>query len=203
MDKNQNGEQPGAVRFGLLKATAKVPQGAMIPAWHGVWAFDHASEEASTMLMPFNLLAVLAFGVVKFFKLGGLRVAADPRQAFVDGMNQGHELAVEELPDEMRNMREQMLGNLSVLDALIQRARRAITIGKVATNLTEQLREYKAADDATPAQMTTMLNAIGIDFAGKIATANSDFDALVLDAAAAKQRMTANDAAAAPDAPAG
>lgn len=92
--------------FGLIQ---EIPEGSEIPAWHGVWRYNHAQECATTAIVGLNLLLALAWRLIGWVKSGGLRVAADPRQAFVDGLNAGHEAAVNELPEEVRQMRDMAL----------------------------------------------------------------------------------------------
>lgn len=191
MDQNQNGEQvamqqaptsigqvnPG-VQYGFLHLTATVPDGANIPSWHGVWMYDHASQQAHTSVVVLNVILAIAFAMVKWVKYGGINVAADPRQAFVDGLNAGYNEAVESLPAEMQEERTKLLGARSALEAQFGRVQRVMDLHKIAASLSHQLKNFEAGAEADIGSIVANLRNIGTSFEDRIRTALSEYDKL-------------------------
>ena len=135
--------QPGPRLFGLLN---EIGEGEEIPAWHGVWRYDHARQAASTAVLGLNLILALAFRLLCWAKHGGLRVSADPRQAFVDGLNAGHEAAVRELPEEVRNMRDIALAQGEAADRALRQYGPMLRLRGDFANFTDNLLKMKRPD---------------------------------------------------------
>lgn len=127
--------------FGLI---TEIPEGAEIPAWHGIWRFDYGTSRASTAIVGLNLLLALVFRLLGWVKHGGLRVSADPRQAFVDGLNAGHEAAVNELPDELRELREMTLAKAEAADKALQHYGPLLRLRNDFTSFLANLEQLKA-----------------------------------------------------------
>lgn len=103
--------------FGLFGTTHDCQS---IPAWHGVWRYNHGDQSVSTAFVGLNLILSVLWCAVKWVKLGGMNVAADPRQAFVDGLNKGHEIAVSELPVEVQNQYDIALAAKAACDRIVR-----------------------------------------------------------------------------------
>lgn len=112
--------------FGLL---AIVPEGGMIPAYHGAYRLDTGAAELRTAVMPLNKLLVLAWGLYRWLKMGRHIVNADPRQAFMDG----YEACKRDHPENLQRWEE----------ALEQREEQ---LQQFATNLAQREANIRAAN---------------------------------------------------------
>lgn len=130
--------------FGILSSVA---DGEEMKPWHGVWRYSHASGSADTAIVGLNLLLSWGWAIVVWVKHGGRSVAADPREAYVDGLNEGHERAVQELPDEMRNAREMLAGREEAAERALAAYMPMLRLRADVGNFTHQLLAIEASDE--------------------------------------------------------
>lgn len=113
---------------GLYGLIDSVGDDEKLRPWHGVWRYDYATNRADTAVVGLNVLLALAWRLWGWIKNGGLQVASDPRQAFVDGLNAGHSRAVSEMPAEMQNLRQMAIGQMRTAESVVLRHRALIQV---------------------------------------------------------------------------
>lgn len=92
-------------KFSLGGLLSRVPEGARIPAWHGLVRYDQGRNE---MVAAFILLALalrMAWAVWVWIKVGNTHVPIEPRESFYDGYETGRREEREEAPDDLKRLR--------------------------------------------------------------------------------------------------
>lgn len=92
-------------KFSLGGLLSRVPEGARIPAWHGLVRYDQGRNE---MIAAFILLALvlrMAWAVWVWIKVGNTHVPIEPRESFYDGYETGRREEREEAPDDLKRLR--------------------------------------------------------------------------------------------------
>lgn len=117
--KTPEPRQPLEPEYSWGKLTAQVPEGCMLPPYHGVVSFNMASRTAFTAVMPLHLVGRWMLGVYVWFKVGGQRVHMDPYAAFHQGLRAGIREAEENMPTEMADQKAILLGMREAVDQRI------------------------------------------------------------------------------------
>lgn len=98
-------DEPQAT-FSLGRALSRVPEGARIPAWHGLVRYDQGRNEMVAAFIPLALLLRMAWAMWVWIKVGNTRVPTEPRESFYDGYETGRREEREEAPDDLKRLRD-------------------------------------------------------------------------------------------------
>ena len=80
----------------MKKLIKRVRQGEMLPPFYGIAWRDYSMDEAVCLPVPINLVALIGRRIWAFCKQGSNAVPVCPREAYEQGVRDGHAAAMKD-----------------------------------------------------------------------------------------------------------